>query len=322
MSAAGQSPSGHWADFREAGTLTGFRFLLWIYRVFGRWVFTAFLTPAMVYFMLRRGSARRASLDYLRSHRARWPERWDHRPGLGDVFRHFMQFGQSVLDKLLAWCMPISDDDFIKSDPEAIDRLRSDPAGQLIIGSHHGNLEFCRGFMQRFEDREVNVLLHDRHAANFVEMMRRINPESRMNVYQVADLDVGTILKLKGRIEQGAWLFIAGDRVPLSGPAHTVDVDFLGRPAPFPIGPYMLAQSLGCPVKFMFAYRYKGKVRIDVEVFSERLVLDRATRQAEIRHCAQRFADALAERCRIAPLQWFNFYDFWHGRGKHGESAR
>jgi predicted LPLAT superfamily acyltransferase len=34
-------------------------------------------------------------------------------------------------------------------------------------------------------------------------------------------------------------------------------------------------------------------------------------RDSMTRHVLQRYAERLEHYCRIAPYNWFNFYDFW-----------
>ena len=301
----------HWSSLKEAGTLKGLLFLAWLQRTFGRRVYSVVLLPVSLYFCLFRHVARRASLDFLKTHYRSCPTQWRRQPGYWDVVLHFYCFGQAVLDKLLAWNISMSEDEFIIEDEKARDQLFEDNSGKLIIGSHLGNLEYCRGFVHRYKSRKINALVYDKNSAHFVEMMERHNPESRMSVYQVDELDISLILKLKAKVEAGEWLFIAGDRVPLSGDQRTVVVDFLGRPASFPIGPYMLAQALQCKVKLMFSYREKNKVKFAVRDFVEKVTLPRNDRMATIQRLAQHYADALAEQALQAPLQWFNFFPYW-----------
>ena len=45
--------------------------------------------------------------------------------------------------------------------------------------------------------------------------------------------------------------------------------------------------------------------------FSEKITLNRKEREQDLQRYAQSFADALEQQCVKAPLQWFNFYDFW-----------
>jgi predicted LPLAT superfamily acyltransferase len=40
--------------------------------------------------------------------------------------------------------------------------------------------------------------------------------------------------------------------------------------------------------------------------------VDRRHRDEQLRVVVQQFADRLAHHVRIAPYNWFNFYDFWN----------
>ncbi len=305
----------HWASMREAGTLFGLRFLYFVHRVFGRWLVSFCLWPTVAYFVLFRPASRRSSQQFLRAHYACYPAFWSRPPSLWDTCKHLYVFAQTVVDKLLSWSVDIDADQFDIAHPERIDELMADSRGQLIIGSHMGNLEYCRGFMHRYRDKSINILVHDKHSENYNTVMQQLNPDSRLNIFQVEEFDIPTMLTIKKKIDDGEWVFIAGDRTPLTGQARTVEVTFFGRTAHFPIGPYMLAQGLGCPVKLMFSYCdyfAPGKpVFFEVETFTDRVILGRAERTAKLQAYAQQFATALEQQVAKAPFQWFNFYDFW-----------
>lgn len=304
-------PSTHWAKMRETGTLLGLRFLYRLNQIFGRGVFTFILLFVSAYFVLTRPEYRRASQEYLRVHFAFFPQRWSQAPGLNSTYKHFMAFGETILDKALAWSTDITEESFHVVNRQAIDDILNDERGQLIVGTHLGNLEYCRGFMRNNNDKVINILIHDRHSANFAKVMEAVNPASRLNIFQVDEMDVAMILTLKNRIDQGEWLFIAGDRIPVEGHQRTVNVNFMGRTTALPIGPYQLANTLGCPVKLMFAYRQNKKITVDLIPFANKLVLKRETRKQQIQQFAQQFATELENQCEAVPYQWFNFYDFW-----------
>lgn len=299
---------------KEAGTLTGMRFIYILYRVFGRWIFSLIMYPVALYFVIFRPSQRKASLKFLLAHFRKEPSYWRIKPNNLHVLLHFKSFAEVILDKLLGWLVDIQESDFVLTSPALIEELLEDQRGQLIVGSHFGNLEFCRGFMHRYKSKVINILLYDKHAGNFVKIMQKENQDSRLNVFQVDEFDVTTIITLRDKIDAGEWVFIAGDRIPLSGLERTVDVKFFGQTAPLPIGPYILAKALACPVKFMFAYRHKSennKVVFDVTPVCDSLVLSRRNKLNDIRQYAQQFANKLEEHSLKAPYQWFNFYDFW-----------
>jgi len=73
----------------------------------------------------------------------------------------------------------------------------------------------------------------------------------------------------------------------------------------------VLAAALRCPVLLMFALRQQGKLQIHCEPFADPLLLPRAQRQQALQVTVDRYADRLAHHALLAPLDWFNFFDFW-----------
>lgn len=313
--ASDKATEDHWASLKEAGTYSGLRFLFFLNRVFGRRIYSLVIYPVALYFVIFNKKSRIASQKYLQLHWNKSPEVLKKKPNIFNSIIHFKHFAEAILDKGLAWSSDMKEDTFVISDTSFIDELMSDKRGQLIIGSHFGNLEYCRGFMQRYKDKIINILVYDKHSANFVGVMQTINPDSRVNVFQVDEFDVATILLLKQKVDAGEWVFIAGDRIPLAGIEHTVDVMFLEEKAKLPIGPYLLAKALACPVKLMFGYRHleyqDNKIFFDVVRLTDGLTFTRKNRNEVIQNYAQQFISALECHCLSAPYQWFNFYDFW-----------
>lgn len=316
----------HWSNVREAGTLLGLQFLRFVHDVFGRWLLSVFLLPTVAYFWLFRGETRRQSQRFLTQHAAHFHNAWDAPPGPWASAKHLYVFAESVVDKLMSWCVDIDSERFLLDDPAMVENILEDPRGQLIIGSHFGNLEYCRGFMQRYKNKVINILVHDQHSGNFNAMMAKLNPESRLNIFQVAEFDAATVLAMKHKLDAGEWLFIAGDRVPLSGQERTVAVPFMGKTAHLPIGPYLLAKGLKSPVKLMFSYCdyfTKGRpVHFKIVDFADRVELPRKQREEKLKDYAARFALELEKQCAEAPYHWFNFYDFWaeSATGEHANN--
>jgi predicted LPLAT superfamily acyltransferase len=91
-----------------------------------------------------------------------------------------------------------------------------------------------------------------------------------------------------------------------------VRVPFFGREAAFPAGPFLMAAALKVPV-VLFACTYLGGNRYQehFELFAEEITLDRRNRDADLERWVRRYAERLEYYCRLAPYNWFNFYDFW-----------
>ena len=95
------APPKHWAQIGEAGFIGGMRFLVWVFRYFGRLPFRLALYPVLAWYFLLRPIARRASVNYLQrlqhTHAV-----FDRPPGLRLAWRHFLSFAEAILDKILA----------------------------------------------------------------------------------------------------------------------------------------------------------------------------------------------------------------------------
>ena len=303
--------SRHWATIGEAGALTGLRTMVWINNHLGRVAFNIVLVPVMTYFFMRRGEVRRASGNFLRRVRRQYPRRLGRGPILWFSFRHFLSFGQALLDRYVAWIKPPSNIEISDDVREMQSALIESRKGILLMGSHFGNLEYSRSIGNDHEDLVVNILLHDRHAEKFAELMRTSAAHSRVNLIQVTDLDLDLALRLQEKVANGEWLLIAGDRVPIDNNDKVSSATFFGDQADFPIGPFVLANLLHCPVYLLHCYQTQGEYFLDMELFEESVSPARQDKRRNYDREVQKFATALEDRVCREPLQWFNFYDFW-----------
>lgn len=317
QSAADRAGQTHWAALSEAGLSAGLWFLYWVYRCGGRWLYRLILWPVALYFALTRGVARRASIEYLcklgvLTPDAGWPTRLLH------VTRHIERFADALLDKALAWTGGL---DLSKAhqyiDPR-FDAAVARGEGGVLVVAHCGNLEVLRALAQ--PGVRLKILVHTRHAQRFNALLTRLNPASAANLIQVTEIDAATAVELSQCVSRGEFVVIAADRVPVGEAAghapggttrHTLDVPFLGAPAPLPIGPWVLAAALGCPVFWLSCLKEGGTYTLHCERLFERVELPRARRQAALEGVMAAYAQRLETACRAVPYAWFNFYPFW-----------
>ncbi|MCR4508352.1 glycosyl transferase [Pseudomonas sp. 32.2.56] len=304
------SDQRHWASQRERGSFILMKFTAWLARVLGRRLISPLLYLIVLYFYLFGAKARR-SIHHYQSNLATWSGRAELKPTRLSVFRQFMNFADTLLDKLDVWSGRLGLEQVDLIDPDDLcGQLQRQNRGQILVAAHLGNLEVCRALAEVGAQVQMNVLLHTKHAEQFNRLLADAGA-SHMRLIQVSELDAAIMLQLSERLERGEWLAIAGDRVPLKG-SRKVSVDFLGQPADFPQGPWLLAGLLQCPVNLMSCLKIDGRYQVILEPFIERLPWKRSERDETIRQCTQRYADRLAQRCLSAPLQWFNFYPFWN----------
>ena len=303
-------PNRHWAQIDEVGFIAGMRLLFWLGRVFGRWPFRVVLYPVLLWYVLAKPCARAASKDYLRRI-AELDGSAGRVIGVMDVLQHFASFGESILDKLLLWCGLF---DTSAVEIHGVEQIAAQIAGKrggLIISSHLGNLELCRVMSKRQPGLKLTVLLHTKHATRFNQLLAQINPDSQLNIVQVTELTPHMAALLEEKIDHGEFVAIAGDRIPVAPQPRVAQARFLGARAPFPVGPYVMANLFQCPVYLLFSFSRGRRWEIYIELFRRSIALPRKDRSAALDALAGAYAARLETYCRQAPLQWFNFYEFW-----------
>lgn len=300
----------HWAQMGESSCLAGMRLLYWLARILGRWPFRLVLYPVLVWYLLSQPLARAASRQYLRRIAAAGVSAVG-KPNTVAVLRHFAAFGETLLDKMLLWGGLF---DAAKVQHLAADSFRQQITagrGGLIICCHLGNLDLCRVLAHQVAGIKITVLIHTKHAERFNRMLAQLNPASALNLLQVTELSPGTAVLLAQRVAQGEFVVIAGDRIPVAAQPRISYAQFFGAPAPFPVGPYVLASLLQCPVFLLFGLRLGKGWEVHCEKFRDSVALPRLERARLLAELASAYAQRLEYYCRLAPFQWFNFYDFW-----------
>lgn len=292
-----------WATMEERGTRLGLLTLAWCYRLLGRRACLIIGAPVVFYFYLTGRRQRQASHEFLK--------RVIDKPGTWDGLRHFMNFFQMMLDKFAAWMGRLDINQIDSTGVKTFQKIMSQDKGGLILVSHLGNMELCRAASSDDHKVRLHVLLHTKNSQFFSWMLKVLNPQSAINIIEVTEVGPDTIIYLQQLINQGEWVVIAADRVPVVNGSRTVRVPFLGADAAFSQGPYLLASLLECPVYTAIAVREGAKLKLFPELFSSKIVLERGQREESIKRCAQQYAQYLEGYCRRYPYQWFNFFDFW-----------
>ena len=310
--ADGGTRNPHWATQKERGSFVLMKLTALAVRHLGRRPLTPVLYLIVLYFFVFGRQARRNVHQY-QDYLSRWSDRPELQPRLRSVFGQFMAFADSLLDRLDVWGGKLRLEQVQLHDPSGVrEKLlvsQHRGRGQILVGTHLGNLDVCRALAELGEQVPLNVLVHTHHVAHFHRLQGEAGDRS-LRLLQVSEMDAALMLDLSQRLDRGEWLAIAGDRVPLHD-GRRVMVDFLGHPAAFPQGPWLLAGLLRCPVNLLCCLKMDGRYQIRLEPFIEAPAWERGQREATIERWAQRYAERLAQLCLLAPQQWFNFYPYW-----------
>ncbi|WP_172894909.1 glycosyltransferase family 2 protein [Buttiauxella agrestis] len=308
--------SAHWAQVPERKGLAGMRLMLNIYQRLGRRAFNALLYPVVAWMWLTGSTQRKASQQWLARVREQAQTQQIMLPNGLNSYRHFLRFGDAMLNKIAAWRGDIIWGRDIEFAPGSREVLQPQAGqGKLILAAHLGDIEASRALAQVEAGLVINALVFTEHAQRFRQIIEEIAPQAGVNLLPVSHIGPETAMMLQEKLEAGEWVAIVGDRIAVNpqrgGERRVCWSEFMGRPAPFPQGPFILAAALRCPVILMMVLREQGKLRIHAEHFADPLLLPRATRQQALQEHIDFYAQRLEFYALRSPLDWFNFYDFW-----------
>jgi predicted LPLAT superfamily acyltransferase len=316
----------HWSRQKEKANGYGpLHFTLLLFRIFPVAVVRIIAFPVSFCYFIFSKKARSESKRFSGNYSAFTNSRKKF-----SVIKHILSFSLTLIDKMDAWsgkensCAVSYQDDDITDLAQNLEASR----GAFLICSHLGNAEMLRA---KAELKKTCVtrglplvsIVDFSVTPQFNRMINELNPDATAQVISAAEIWPGTFMELSAVLEKGGLVVIAGDRTsasaaenPLLLSKRCVALPFLGFPALFPEGPFLLASLLDAPVYYMFALREKDisiKPRYVMHVYKSGVSFakTRSERKNNAGAMVKEFAGKLEELCVKYPYQWYNFYDFW-----------
>jgi len=309
------SESGRWTQVAEVGTSSALRFAGWFHRRFGRGPSLVLVGIAAAYFCITHGVARRASARYLE----RLASTSEGRSALGrgprafQILRHFVEISISVYDRIVVWGGAIETMELEHDGSDKLFELAREGQGALLLGAHLGNLDMM-SFISGENGLPMNVVVYNENAERLNAFLESLGGP-KVNLIQLRPGSMQAAFEIRACLARGEFVAVMADRTAPHAGGPTARFDFLGHPAPFPLGPFRLANALGCRVYFVLCVRTaSAKYRTILRTVSEPGTVPRAERRKNVNELLGRYVTLLEQFCREYPLQWFNFYDFWDER--------
>ena len=181
-----------------------------------------------------------------------------------------------------------------------LERITSPAGGFISPSAHVGNWELAGRLLAGRAARTTHVVVAEEEARELEQWVRRDGNGVRF----VTRSRPTIALDLVAALRRGEVVAVQGDRA--LGTRGDVLIPFFGKPAPFPLGPFLLASAVGVPMVPAFCllgadYRYLIKVREPMRV----------PRGGE-EEAARAWVTVLEGVVRAHPTQWFNFFDIWN----------
>ncbi len=292
-----------WLTQPERSNVVALKMLVWMALHLGRgltrWLL---LYPVSLYFLVFSAGARRASADYLRRVLGR-------AAGFADCLRHYHSFSATVLDRIYLLNDWYDLFDIRVHDEKLTADIIARGRGCFLLGSHFGSFEVVRALARQRPGLQVSLLMYEENARKINAALKAINPAVAQKIIALGKPD--SMLRLQAALERGEFVGMLGDRT--LGDESRLRRPFFGEPAAFPLGAFRLAAMLRQPIVLMFGV-YRGGRRYDIhfELLADFTDAPGGGRSALVEQAIGRYAERLEHYCRLAPYNWFNFYDFWH----------
>ena len=291
-----------WLEQPERGTRLSYQLMAWVSLRFGRGFGRILLYPICWYFTLTPSHASRSIRFFLR----RVLERPVRR---SDIFRTYHCFASTLHDRVFLLSEQYQRFSVVTHGADELVKRVSQGEGCLLLGAHVGSFEIVRACGLALEGVLVNVLMYEENAQTMSRVLGQLNTKVAESIIP-AGLP-NTMFMVKDCLDRGELVGILGDRIVQRG--KVVSCRFFGKESEFPSSPMLLASILQVPV-YLFFGLYKGGNRYEVyfEHFSERVQCDRENREQTLQQETQRYVNRIEHFSRLAPHNWFNFYDFWN----------
>lgn len=304
-----------WALQKEKGSLFGMRCVVWAFKLLGARGCKIFISPILFYYFCVSRKSRAALDDYLTRLKQNHIT-YTHARFMSAKLQIFFNFAFAIVDRFSVWTGQYNLNKIQRVGFEDVEYLWQENKGAVILLAHLGNFEMARAAKQdHYSNAKYNIIVHTRNAQKITQIMQSINANYSVEFIAVEDLQLGMLMRLKDKVDQGEFIVIAADRISPSQidgySDNTVSANFLGNVARFPIGPYLLASFLECPVLSIFCLKEADIYKVFFHKITDSICYQRKEKMQVCTHYAQVFADLLVQYVNKYPLQWYNFYPFW-----------
>lgn len=291
-----------WLELPERSNLFWLNTINWISLRVGRWLSCLLLYPITAYFVVFSCRTRAASSDFLRRVLGR-------ECGWTEVFRHYHTFANTLLDRLYIFAGQDQRLDISIKGLEVLDSYVRSGRGCLLVGAHLGSFEIARAVGVLGNQYRIKALVYGEGTPRITGMYRKLNPSLFKDIIYMGG-GAESLIGLDQHARQGGIIALLGDRSVRA--SKRIRCEFFGEQAWFPEAPAHLSRILDIPLVLFFClHRGNGRYEIRFEHLADPPQVRRYQREAAVHDIMQRYANRLEYYCKLAPYNWFNFYDFW-----------
>lgn len=282
---------------KSGGTLLGYKiFIFFIQKIGVKSAYFVLYFVALYYYLFARKS-NKAIFSYFRN---RMGFSWIK--AKVSVYKSYLTFGKTLIDKVAINAGLRNKFTYEFDGIETLQRLLADKKGGILISAHIGNFEVAEKFFADIDfDMQINVITTDMERNEIKEYLESVSEKSALKNIIIKD-DMSHIFEINAALSNNELICFTGDRF-FDG-NKTLETNFLGKKAQFPMGPFLIASRLKVPVVFVYVMK---EPNLHYHLYA---------RQAQVKHrdaqyLLETYATNLESMLEKYPLQWFNYFDFW-----------
>lgn len=218
------------------------------------------------------------------------------------IYKSYYVFGQTLIDRI---AISSGMKDKFTYEFDGVEKIRETLEkgnGGVLISAHIGNFEISEYFFDDFDEKmHINLVTTDLERKQIKNYLEGLSIKSRAKYILIKD-DMSHIFGFNKALSENEFICMTGDRY-VDG-SKFLEIDFLGEPARFPAGPFLIGSKLKVPVLFVYVMKesnfhyhlYAREAEVDYK--NERVLLES-------------YRDNITSMVEKYPLQWFNYFDFW-----------
>ena len=285
---------------KSRGTPLGYRIFVWVLKTFG--VLPSYFLLRFVvlyYFIFSFRASRQIYLLY------RCKLGYSRSSSIIKLYRNYFLLGQGIIDKVVLSSGIKNNFSFDFDGEENLHKIAALKKGGILLSAHIGNWDIAGQLFKRLESR-INIVLYDGEHEQIKEYLEGVTGKRNMHVIVIKN-DLSHIYKISEALSNNELVCMHADRFMEGN--KTLTAGFLGQPARFPMGPFLLASTFKVPVSYVFAVKESN---FHYHLFASE-IKDYAgvAKNDIIPQMLTEYVSEIEKKVKLYPEQWFNYYDFW-----------
>jgi predicted LPLAT superfamily acyltransferase len=221
------------------------------------------------------------------------------------VYSNYLLLGQGLIDKVVMMAGIKNKFSFDFDGEDNLHRIAAGKKGGMLLSAHIGNWDIAGHLFTRLQT-PINIVLYDGEHEKIKQYLDEVTGKRKVNVIVIKN-DLSHIYAISDAFAKNELVCMHADRF-IEG-NKTMKTGFLGEPARFPLGPFLLVAKFGVPVSFVFAL--KESKRHYHFFASEAKEYSYSNKEEQMQAMLNDFVQQMEQKLRRYPAQWFNYYNFW-----------